>query len=298
MKAIAITQAAADGNNIPSLTEIDLPIPTAHGRDLLVAVKAISVNPVDTKVRAGFQGDTPRVLGWDAVGVVQSVGEEVTLFAPGDEVWYAGALGRAGSNSEYQLVDERLVAHKPRTLDNASAAALPLTAITAWELLFHRLGVEEGGNAGDTLLIVGAAGGVIDHSKPLADELARIGITSVTHVASLTNTEQHFNALIDALAPQGKLALIDDPETLDVVPLKAKSLSLHWEFMFTRSMFETDDMIAQHQLLTRVAALIDNHTIKTTLGEHYGAITAANLQKAHRQLETGRAVGKIVLEGF
>lgn len=302
MKAIAITQAAADGNNIPSLTEIDLPIPTAHGRDLLVAVKAISVNPVDTKVRAGFQGDTPRVLGWDAVGVVQSVGEEVTLFAPGDEVWYAGALGRAGSNSEYQLVDERLVAHKPRTLDNASAAALPLTAITAWELLFHRLGVEEGGNAGDTLLIVGAAGGVgsiltqlaskltamtvigtasrpesqqwvreagahhvIDHSKPLADELARIGITSVTHVASLTNTEQHFNALIDALAPQGKLALIDDPETLDVVPLKAKSLSLHWEFMFTRSMFETDDMIAQHQLLTRVAALIDNHTIKTTL---------------------------------
>lgn len=335
MKAIAITQAAADGNNIPSLTEIDLPIPTAHGRDLLVAVKAISVNPVDTKVRAGFQGDTPRVLGWDAVGVVQSVGEEVTLFAPGDEVWYAGALGRAGSNSEYQLVDERLVAHKPRTLDNASAAALPLTAITAWELLFHRLGVEEGGNAGDTLLIVGAAGGVgsiltqlaskltamtvigtasrpesqqwvreagahhvIDHSKPLADELARIGISAVTHVASLTNTEQHFNALINALAPQGKLALIDDPETLDVVPLKAKSLSLHWEFMFTRSMFETDDMIAQHQLLTRVAALIDNHTIKTTLGEHYGAITAANLQKAHRQLETGRAVGKIVLEGF
>ena len=335
MKAIAITQAAADGNNIPSLTEIDLPVPTAHGRDLLVAVKAISVNPVDTKVRAGFQGDTPRVLGWDAVGVVQTVGEEVTLFAPGDEVWYAGALGRAGSNSEYQLVDERLVAHKPRTLDNAAAAALPLTAITAWELLFHRLGVKEGGNAGDTLLIVGAAGGVgsiltqlaskltamtvigtasrpesqqwvreagahhvIDHSKPLANELARIGISAVTHVASLTNTEQHFNALIDALAPQGKLALIDDPETLDVVPLKAKSLSLHWEFMFTRSMFETDDMIAQHQLLTRVAALIDSHTIKTTLGEHYGAITAANLQKAHRQLETGRAVGKIVLEGF
>jgi zinc-binding alcohol dehydrogenase family protein len=250
MKAIAITQAAADGDNIPFLTEIDLPVPSAHGRDLLVAVKAVSVNPVDTKVRAGFQGDTPRVLGWDAVGVVQSVGEEVTLFAPGDEVWYAGALGRAGSNSEYQLVDERLVAHKPRTLDNASAAALPLTAITAWELLFHRLGVTEGGNAGDTLLIVGAAGGVgsiltqlaskltamtvigtasrpesqrwvreagahhvIDHSKPLSDELARIGINAVTHVASLTNTDQHFNALIDALAPQGKLALIDDPET-------------------------------------------------------------------------------------
>lgn len=176
MKAIAITQAAADGNNIPSLTEIDLPIPTAHGRDLLVAVKAISVNPVDTKVRAGFQGDTPRVLGWDAVGVVQSVGEEVTLFAPGDEVWYAGALGRAGSNSEYQLVDERTVAHKPRTLDNASAAALPLTAITAWELLFHRLGVEEGGNAGDTLLIVGAAGGVGSILTQLASKLTAMTV--------------------------------------------------------------------------------------------------------------------------
>jgi len=297
MKAIAITQAAADGNNIPFLRDIDLPVPQAQGHDLLVEVKAISVNPVDTKVRAGFNADTPRVLGWDAVGVVKAVGDAVTLFTPGDEVWYAGALGRPGSNSELQLVDERIVALKPRSLENAAAAALPLTAITAWELLFHRLGVQEGGNAGDTLLIVGAAGGVgpesqkwvreagahhvIDHSKPLAEELAKIGIHAVTHVASLTNTDQHFNELIAALAPQGKLALIDDPESLDVVPLKAKSISLHWEFMFTRSMFETDDMIAQHQLLTRVAALIDDNTLRTTLGEHYGTINAANLQKAH-----------------
>ncbi|MEQ5193834.1 zinc-binding alcohol dehydrogenase family protein [Klebsiella sp. CTHL.F3a] len=335
MKAIAITRAATEGSNIPFLTDIELPQPVAEGHDLLVEVKAISVNPVDTKVRAGFNADTPRVLGWDAVGVVKAVGSAVTLFAAGDEVWYAGALGRPGSNSEFQLVDERIVARKPRSLDNASAAALPLTAITAWELLFHRLGVKEGGNAGETLLIVGAAGGVgsiltqlaskltgmtvigtasrpesqkwvreagahhvIDHSKPLADELARIGVKAVTHVASLTNTDQHYPQLIAALAPQGKLALIDDPETLDVVPLKAKSISLHWEFMFTRSMFATPDMIAQHQLLTRVAALIDDNTIKTTLGEHYGAITAANLQKAHAQLETGRSVGKIVLEDF
>ncbi|HDT2542804.1 TPA: zinc-binding alcohol dehydrogenase family protein [Klebsiella aerogenes] len=335
MKAIAITQAAADGNNIPFLRDIDLPDPQAQGHDLLVEVKAISVNPVDTKVRAGFNADTPRVLGWDAVGVVKAVGDAVTLFTPGDEVWYAGALGRPGSNSELQLVDERIVALKPRSLENAAAAALPLTAITAWELLFHRLGVQEGGNAGDTLLIVGAAGGVgsiltqlaskltnmtvigtasrpesqkwvreagahhvIDHSKPLAEELAKIGIHAVTHVASLTNTDQHFNELIAALAPQGKLALIDDPESLDVVPLKAKSISLHWEFMFTRSMFETDDMIAQYQLLTRVAALIDDNTLRTTLGEHYGTINAANLQKAHAKLETGRSVGKIVLEGF
>ena len=335
MKAFAITSAATNGSNIPFINEITLPVPQAQGHDLLVEIKAISVNPVDTKVRAGFSADTPRVLGWDAVGVVKAVGNEVTLFAPGDEVWYAGALGRPGSNSEFQLVDERIVALKPRSLDNASAAALPLTAITAWELLFDRLGVTRDGNEGDTLLIVGAAGGVgsiltqlaskltkmtvigtasrpasqqwvreagahhvIDHSKPLSEELARIGVKEVTHVASLNNTEAHYLSLIAALAPQGKLALIDDPQSLDVVPLKLKSISLHWEFMFTRSMFETRDMIAQHQLLSEVATLIDNQVIKTTLGEHYGAITAENLQKAHAQLETGRAVGKIVLEGF
>lgn len=335
MKAFAITRAASEGSNIPFLSEIGLPIPEATGHDLLVEVKAISVNPVDTKVRAGFSGDTPRVLGWDAVGVVKAVGPQVTLFAPGDEVWYAGALGRPGSNSEFQLVDERIVALKPRTLDNASAAALPLTAITAWELLFDRLGVTRGGNEGDTLLIVGAAGGVgsiltqlaskltrmtvigtasrpesqqwvrnagahhvIDHRQPLTQELARIGIPAVTHVASLNNTDEHYLELIAALAPQGKLALIDDPESLDAHPLKLKSISLHWEFMFTRSMFETQDIIAQHQLLTEIATLIDQKTITTTLGEHYGAITAENLRKAHAQLETGRAVGKIVLEGF
>lgn len=335
MKAFAITRAATNGSNIAYINEITLPVPQAQGHDLLVEIKAISVNPVDTKVRAGFSAETPRVLGWDAVGVVKAVGNDVTLFAPGDEVWYAGALGRPGSNSEFQLVDERIVALKPRSLDNASAAALPLTAITAWELLFDRLGVTRDGNEGDTLLIVGAAGGVgsiltqlaskltkmtvigtasrpasqqwvreagahhvIDHSKPLSEELARIDVKEVTHVASLNNTEAHYLSLIAALAPQGKLALIDDPQSLDVVPLKLKSISLHWEFMFTRSMFETRDMIAQHQLLSEVATLIDNQVIKTTLGEHYGAITAENLQKAHAQLETGRAVGKIVLEGF
>lgn len=335
MKAFAITRAATEGSNIPSIKAIEIPTPQAQGHDILVEIKAISVNPVDTKVRAGFSSDTPRVLGWDAVGVVKSIGDNVTLFTPGDEVWYAGALGRPGSNSQFQLVDERIVALKPQTLDNASAAALPLTAITAWELLFDRLGVQREGNAGDTLLIVGAAGGVgsiltqlaskltkmtvigtasrpesqkwvreagahyvINHSKPLTEELARIGINEVTHVASLNNTEEHYLQLIAALAPQGKLALIDDPQSLDVVPLKLKSISLHWEFMFTRSMFETPDITAQHRLLTEVATLIDNQTIETTLGQHYGVINAENLQKAHAQLETGRAVGKIVLEGF
>nr|WP_318381020.1 zinc-binding alcohol dehydrogenase family protein [uncultured Enterobacter sp.] len=335
MKAIAITQAAQHGGNIEFLQDIETDKPVARGHDLLVQVNAVSVNPVDTKVRAGFSADKPRILGWDAVGVVADVGDQVTLFKPGDAVWYAGALTRPGSNSEYQLVDERIVALKPTTLDNASAAALPLTAITAWEMLFDRLGIEENGNDGDVLLIVGAAGGVgsimtqlarrltnmtvigtasrpasqkwvselgahhvIDHSKPFGEELARIGVKHVTHVASLNSTEQHYQQLIDALIPQGKLALIDDPETLDARPLKAKSISLHWEFMFTRSMFETDDIIAQHQLLTRVAALIDEGVIKTTLGEHFGAINAENLRKAHTLLETQRAVGKIVLEGF
>ncbi|HAS1069809.1 TPA: zinc-binding alcohol dehydrogenase family protein [Enterobacter cloacae] len=333
MKAIAITRSAPQ--NIDALQEIEQSQPTATGHDLLIEVKAISVNPADTKVRAAFAGDTPRILGWDAVGVVSSVGEGVTLFAPGDEVWYAGALGRAGSNSEYQLVDERIVALKPKTLDNSAAAAMPLTAITAWEMLFDRLGIQEQGNEGDTLLIVGAGGGVgsvlvqlarkltkmtvvgtasrpvsqkwvremgahyvIDHSKPLSEELAAVGLKEVTHVASLNCTAEHYVEIIKALAPQGKFALIDDPETLDARPLKAKSISLHWEFMFTRSMFETSDMIAQQQLLTRIAALIDEQIINTTMCKHYGAITAANLQKAHAQLETGRTVGKIVLEGF
>lgn len=335
MKAIAITQAAQAGTNLDYLAEVTLPTPVASGHDLLVEVKAISVNPVDTKVRAGFNADKPRVLGWDAVGVVVATGEAVTLFKPGDEVWYAGSLTRPGSNSEYQLVDERIAALKPKSIDNACAAAMPLTAITAWELLFDRLGVAENGNKNDVLLIVGAAGGVgsiltqlarkltnitvigtasrpqsqkwvsdlgahyvIDHSKPLTEELVRIGVKNVTHVASLNQTEQHYTQLIEVLAPQGKLALIDDPDSLDARPLKVKSISLHWEFMFTRSMFETRDMIEQNRLLTRVATLIDQNVLQTTLGEHFGTINVANLRRAHELIESNRAVGKIVLEGF
>lgn len=335
MKAIVINRTAQNGSNIDFLQDVELPEPVAQGHDLLVEVKAISVNPVDTKVRAGFNADQPRVLGWDATGVVVAKGDKVTLFNEGDEVWYAGALTRPGSNSEWQLVDERIVAHKPKHIDNAAAAALPLTAITAWELLFHRLGIKEGGGEGESLLIVGAAGGVgsiltqlarklthlrvigtasrpasqqwvmeagahhvIDHSQPFSAQLEGIGIKEVNYVASLTHTDEHYQAIVEALAPQGKLALIDDPQSLDALPLKKKSISLHWEFMFTRSMFETHDMIEQHHLLTRVASLIDDGTLVSTLGENYGKINAENLRKAHRLLETGRSVGKIVLEGF
>jgi zinc-binding alcohol dehydrogenase family protein len=335
MKAIAYTQHGLPISDPQALVELELPAPQPGPRDLLVAVQAISVNPVDTKIRRNAAVTEPRVLGWDAVGIVQAVGSEVTLFKAGDAVYYAGDLTRPGSNSELHLVDERIAALKPKTLDNANAAALPLTSITAWELLFDRLAIPEGGGEGQSLLIIGAAGGVgsiltqlarqltrmtvigsasrpqtqawvqqlgahhvIDHSRSIPEELARIGVGQVTHVISLTHTDTRFAELIEALKPQGHLALIDDPQTLDVTPMKRKSLSLHWELMFTRSMYQTEDMIEQHKLLTRVAELIDSGVLKTTLGEHYGTINVANLRRAHALLESGKAQGKIVLEGF
>ncbi len=335
MKAVAYTEHGLLISDPRALQDVTLPIPQPGPRDLRVAVRAISVNPVDTKVRNGVAVTEPRVLGWDAVGIVDAVGDEVTLFQPGDAVFYAGAIGRPGSNAEYQLVDERIVGHKPASLDDAAAAALPLTAITAWELLFDRLRIAEGGGEGQTLLVVGAAGGVgsilvqlarqltrltvigtasrpdtqdwvyglgahhvIDHSQPLTDGLQRLGIAEVSHVASLTHTDQHYDQIVAALAPQGQLALIDDPGQLDVMALKRKSLSLHWESMFTRSSFNTPDLQRQHDLLERVAALVDAGVLRTTLGEHYGRINAANLRQAHTLIESHRARGKLVLEGF
>ena len=341
MKAVGYRQ------NLPidhaeSLLDLDLPEPVPGARDLLVEVHAVSVNPVDTKIRMGSTPapGTVKVLGWDAAGVVRATGPEVTLFKPGDRVWYAGSIARPGTNSALHTVDERIVGAMPRTLDFAQAAALPLTAITAWELLFDRLGVLPGKHgaasaAGQSLLVVGAAGGVgsmliqlarrltgltvigtasrdstrdwvmqlgahhvIDHSRPLAAELARIGHPSVTHVASLTQTELHFAQIVECLTPQGKLAVIDDPKTLDINLLKRKSLSFHWELMFTRSLFETPDMQAQHRLLNEVAGLVDDGLIRTTLGENLGVINAANLKRAHAFVESGKTRGKIVLEGF
>ena len=337
MKAVAYYQSLPSSDP-HSLQDIELPAPTPGPRDLLVAVRAISVNPVDTKIRSNVApaDGQAKVLGWDVAGVVQAVGSEVSLFQVGDEVFYAGALQRQGGNSELHVVDERIVGHKPRSLGFAEAAALPLTAITAWELLFERLKIAEGSaSSGQTLLIIGAAGGVgsiltqlarqltgltvigtasrpetadwvkqlgahhvIDHSQPLLAQLQQLGIQQVDHVASLTHTDLHYDQLIEALAPQGQLALIDDPAQLDVVKLKRKSLSLHWEFMYTRSLFETPDMQAQHALLEQVAQLIDAGTLHTTLGEHFGSINASNLRRAHVLLESGKARGKIVLEGF
>jgi zinc-binding alcohol dehydrogenase family protein len=337
MKAVAY-RASLPADHPDALIDVELPAPVAAGRDLLVEVKAISVNPVDTKIRRNVppaEGEL-KVIGWDAAGIVKAVGPDVTLFKPGDEVWYAGALTRPGTNSELHLVDERIVGHKPRKLDFVEAAALPLTAITAWELLFDRLQVpRDKGENGKSILVTGAAGGVgsilvqlarqltgltiiatasrpetaewvrtlgahhvLDHSKPLNEEIKRAGLPPVDYIASLNQTDSHFAALADLIAPQGKLALIDDPEQLDVRLLKRKSVSLHWEFMFTRSMFETADMQKQHALLNDVSQLVDSGVLKTTVGERYGKINAANLMRAHALIESNRARGKIVLEGF
>ena len=335
-----------------ALVDIDIPAPQAKGRDLLVKVQAVSVNPVDTKIRTSSTPEAGqyKILGWDAVGEVVAIGDQVELFKVGDQVWYAGDITRSGSNAEYQLVDERIVGKKPETLSNVEAAAMPLTTITAWELLFDRLDflpvipgnsvhshlVSEPAAPQASILIMGAAGGVgsiltqlaakltdaivigtasrqqsqdwvkelgadyvINHHQPLMEQLKAIGIDAVTHVISLTHTDQHFDQLVEVLAPQGKLAMIDDPKTnIDINRLKLKSLSLHWELMFTRSMFETWDMQKQHELLTVVSGLVDKGLIKTTLGENYGTINASNLKRAHAHIESNQAVGKVVLEGF
>jgi len=335
MKAVAYTQPGLPIHDAQSLYDTQLTKPKPGARDLLVEVRAIAVNPVDTKVRASRGGEQPQVLGWDAVGVVRETGPEVTLFRPGDEVFYAGAIDRPGSYSELHVVDERIVGHKPKSLDNASAAALPLTSITAWELLFDRLAVQENGGKGQSLLVVGAAGGVgsilvqlarkltqltvigtasrpetqawvkalgahhvIDHAESIPLQLEELNLNPIDYVISLTHTDTYLPQLVEVLRPQGKLALIDDPAQLDVMPLKRKSLSLHWELMFTRSLYKTEDMIKQHQLLERVSQLVDEGTLKTTVGEHFGSICAENLKRAHAFIESGKARGKIVLEGF
>ncbi|CAG2127981.1 zinc-binding alcohol dehydrogenase family protein [Cupriavidus plantarum] len=335
MKAIVYSQHGLPISDTKSLYETQLDKPEPGPRDLLVKIRAIAVNPVDMKVRMGSPTETPRIVGWDAVGTVEAVGTMVTAFRPGDDVFYAGSIARPGAYAEYGLVDERIAGKKPASLTDADAAALPLTSLTAWELLFDRLEIPEGGGEGKSLLIVGGAGGVgsiltqlarrltglrviatasrpetvswvrdlgahdvVDHSRPLHEGLRDIGVPEVDYVASLTHTDRHYAEIVKALAPQGRLAVIDDPDTLDAMPLKRKAISLHWELMFTRSLFETTDMVRQQEILNRVSTLIDQGVLRTTTGEHFGAITAENLRRAHALLESGRARGKIVLEGF
>jgi len=321
-----------------SLIDFETAKPEPKGRDIRVAVKAISANPVDYKVRkraAPPEGET-KILGFDAAGIVDAVGPDVSLFKPGDEVFYAGSILRQGTNSEFHLVDERIVGQKPKSLSFAQAAALPLTSITAWELLFDRLGAVPGKSAEPrTLLITGGAGGVgsiliqlarrltgltvvatatrpesqkwcfdlgahavIDHSQPMKEQIEKLKLPSVALVASLTFTDQHYKAIAEFMAPQGKFGLIDDPPEFTVSAFKGKAISVHWESMFTRSSFQTPDMIAQHHLLNDVADLLDKGVLRTTLDQSFGTINATNLKRAHALLESGKSRGKIVLEGW
>ena len=333
------------------LIDVELPVPPPGPRDLLVQVEAVAVNPVDYKRRRNADpGGTPRVLGWDAAGTVVAVGADVELFEVGDEVYYAGALDRPGANSHYHAVDERLVARKPTTLSFTQAAALPLTALTAWEGLFERLALTPSRHESDrsapdrpiadaqpggVLLVTAAGGGVgsivvqlarvltpltvvgtasrpetaefarqmgahhiVDHHKPLAPQLADVAPDGLDHIFGTVGTERNLRAYAEALKPFGQIVAIDDLDAPPFGVLKPKSISFHWELMFTRSMFQTPDMIRQHQILTEVAALVDAGILRTTANADLGPITAANLREAHRMLESGTAIGKITLTGF
>ena len=338
MKAVALTRYLPI-DDPRSLVDIDLPKPAPKDRDLLVRIEAISVNPVDTKVRAPKPQveAQPKVLGYDAAGIVEAVGDSVTLFQPGDAVYYAGDATRSGSNAEYQLVDERIVGHKPKTLDFALAATLPLTSITAWELLFHRMRLDaDGGDAGTSLLIIGGAGGVgsiaiqlavragltviatasrpetvawckrmgaqhvIDHRQPLKPQLAALGFAYADAIVNLADTDRYWETMGDLIAPQGRIGLIVEPKgPLSIGDrFKTKCVSIHWETMFGRSRFQTKDMIEQHRLLDRVAALVDGGELRTTHTETIGTINAANLRATHARLESGTTIGKLALAGW
>lgn len=336
MKAIGYLQSLPI-DHPESLVDLELPVPAPGPHDLRVRVSAVSVNPVDTKVRRqrAPQPGQPEVLGWDAVGTVDALGTAVQGFAVGDRVYYAGAINRPGSNAELQLVDHRIAARAPVSLSDADSAALPLTAITAWELLFDRLGVPEGGGEGRTLLVTGAAGGVgsilvqlarqltqlrvvatasrpetqawvrelgahvvADHTQPLRPQLIAAGVAEADYIASLTHSDQHWSQLVDIATPQGRIGIIDDPATpLDVMALKRKALSLHWEMMFTRPMFGTPDIAEQGRLLARVAALVDAGALRSTVSERLSPISAAQLRRAHALVESGRMRGKVALSG-
>ncbi|MBO9127780.1 MULTISPECIES: zinc-binding alcohol dehydrogenase family protein [unclassified Rhizobium] len=337
MKAVGYKQAGALDRS-DSLVDIELEKPIPTGRDVLVKVEAVSANPVDCKIRSSMSPPEGawKVLGWDAAGTVESVGEDVREIKAGDAVFYAGSLTRQGANVEYHLVDERIVGRKPKTVSAVEAAALPLTTITAWEMMFDRLDVRRPvSGAANAILIIGGAGGVgsitiqlaraltdltviatasrpetqewvkqlgahhvIDHRKPLAGQVKALGIGAPAFVFSTNETKSQLSEIAELIAPQGRFGLIDDPDSLDIVSFKRKSVSVHWEFMFTRPMYATADMADQGKLLTDVASLIDSGKIKTTVTEVLRPINAENLKKAHATLESGKAKGKIVLEGF
>ena len=334
MKAIGYTDRGPVSAH-SAVVEIETDKPHPEPNDLLVEVRGVSVNPVDVKVRANRQPEGgPRILGFDAAGVVIAVGADVTRFKPGDEVMYAGEFTRPGSNAEWQAVDERLVGRKPSSLDFEDAAAMPLTSITAWEILFDSFGLGEGKGAGEALLVIGGAGGVgsiliqlakkvagltviatasrpdtiewvkkmgadhvVNHRNPLNEEMKSLGI-SPRYVAALTETDQHFEAIVDLIRPRGHIAMIDDPQNINIGAIKLKALSFSWEFMFARSMFQTEDMDAQHEILNRVADLVDDGTLMSTVNKRLGPMSVESLRSALELQDSGTAIGKTVLGGF
>ena len=343
MKAVGLTQYLPI-DNPDSLVDLEIPTPEPTGRELRVRVYAVSVNPVDVKMRAPGPDkgvlSQPLILGFDAAGVVEAVGPAVTLFKPGDEVYYAGSNDRAGSNREFHLVDERIVGTKPHTLTFEEAAALPLTTITAWEALFDRLGIaqEPEENQGQTILILGGAGGVgsiaiqiakqvaglytiatasrkesaewcrqmgadavINHHHSLKDELAGIDLANVNYILCTNSLEQYVTSMAEIIAPQGKICTIvgtKNNEPINMNLFMRKSVSFIFELMFTRPLFQTEDMHVQHELLNEAAKLIDRGVLRTTLTEHFGPLTAANLRRAHKRIESGTMIGKLALSGI
>ena len=336
MKAVGFTHYLPV-DDVNAFLDVTLTKPTPKGHDICVAVKAVAVNPVDTKVRAQKDNveEVPRIIGYDASGIVESVGPNVTLFQIGDEVYYAGDITRSGTNAEFHLVDERIVGHKPKTLSHAEAAAMPLTTITAYEALFDRLNIDrDGAHKGETILIIGAGGGVgsiaiqlakqagltviatasrpetkmwvrdlgadyiIDHSHELIEQVNKLGFPNVDHIA-IFNDMRHWNSAVALIKPQGGIVSIEDTHLpMPMEGMKTKAASLHWEFMFARSMHQTDDMIEQHKLLSYVAEQIDSGKIRSTVANIMSPISAANMREAHRLIETGKTKGKIVLSGF
>jgi zinc-binding alcohol dehydrogenase family protein len=342
MKAIGFYQALP-AEDPSSLVEVEVPDPAAQGRDLLVRVRAVSVNPVDTKVRLRQEGvlSEPRIPGWDAAGVVEAVGRDVSLFKKGDAVYYAGDISRSGCDSQYHLVDERIVGRKPASLSFEQAAAMPLTTITAWEALFDRLGVATptpGAGQPRSVLIIGGAGGVgsiaiqlakqkagldviatasreesaawcrklgadeiIDHHKPFAAEFKRIGADGVDCILCFNSTEMHIQNMADVIRPQGRICTIVETQNsrpVNINLFQPKSVGFMWELMFTRPLFQTPDMQAQHDLLNEAGRMLDQGLLKSTMTENYGPLTADNLRRAHGKLESGSMIGKLVLSGM
>ena len=339
MKAIGFTHYLPI-DDPQSMQDLELDKPSPSGRDISVAVQAVAVNPVDTKVRSGRGAggaveDPPRIIGYDASGIVEAVGPDATLFKPGDEVFYAGDITRSGTNAEFHLVDERIVGRKPASLSHAQAAALPLTTITAYEAFFDRLGIDrDGGNKGESILIIGAGGGVgsigiqlakhagltivatasrpettdwvkelgadhvVNHREDMVAQVRDLGLQYVDHIA-IFNDMRHWETAVELIRPEGGIVSIDDTHLpMPMEGMKSKAASLHWEFMFARAMYQTPDMIEQHRLLSWAADEIDAGRIRTTLAETLSPINATNLREAHRRVETGQAKGKIVIEGF